>query len=491
VEGRRGPLREPGAVLLISTYELGRQPLSLASPLATLEEAGFSPTALDLSVERIDAAAVGRARLAAVAVPMHTALRLGVQAAERIRSINPACRIVLYGMYATLNVSALLSRGADFIIGGECEEPLLRLAQDLDRGGTGRGVEGVGAAAYDGEFSAPAAPWLRRIPFAVPRRASLPPLERYARLEHQGTTRLAGQTEASRGCLHLCRHCPIPPVYGGRFFVVPRDIVLADIRNQVAAGATHITFGDPDFLNGPRHSVAILEEARREFPALTFDFTAKIEHLLQHRALLPELARLGCLFVVSAVESIDDRILAILDKGHTRADVETAIDATRSAGIALRPSLVPFTPWTGLGGYQELLGFIADHDLVDHLDPVQLVIRLLLPPGSLLLDHHAMRPHLGALDARRFTYDWTHPDPRMDSLQRELSRLVEKAGLEKADPRLTFSRIVAHAGSQPLPVRAPDAGPGDRPPRLTEPWFCCAEPTEDQMDPLRPAEARF
>jgi len=491
VEGRRGALREPGALLLISTYELGRQPLSLASPLAALEEAGFSPLALDLSVERIDSAAVGRARLVAVAVPMHTALRLGVQAAERIRSINPACRIVLYGMYATLNAPALFSRGADFIIGGECEEPLLRLAEDLDRGGTGRDLEGVGAALEGGGTAAPAAPWLRRISFSVPRRSSLPPLDRYARLEHQGVTRLAGQTEAGRGCLHLCRHCPIPPVYGGRFFIVPRDIVLADIRNQVAAGATHMTFGDPDFLNGPGHSVAILRAARAEFPALTFDFTAKIEHLLAHRTLLPELAGLGCLFVVSAVESIDDRTLAILDKGHTRADVEAAIDLTRSAGIALRPSLVPFTPWTGLEAYRELLAFIAAHDLVDHLDPVQLVIRLLLPPGSLLLDHPAMRPHLGALDARRFTYDWTHPDPRMDSLHRELSRLVEKSALEKADPRLTFSRIVAHAGSQPLPVRAPDARQGDRPPRLTESWFCCAEPTEDQMDPLRPAEARF
>ena len=491
MEGRRGALREPGAVLLISTYELGRQPLSVASPLGTLEEAGFAPSALDLSVERIDPVAVRRARLVAVAVPMHTALRLGVQAAERIRSIHPACRIAMYGLYATLNAETLLSRGADFIIGGEYEEPLLRLAQDLDRGGTGRDLEGVGWAQEGGEGTTPAAPWLRRIPFSVPRRASLPPLDRYARLEHRGMTRLAGQAEASRGCLHLCRHCPIPPVYGGRFFVVPRDIVLADIRNQVDAGATHITFGDPDFLNGPGHSIAILRAARVEFPALTFDFTAKIEHLLKHRDLLPDLAGLGCLFVVSAVESIDDRVLAILDKGHTRADVETAIALTRSAGIALRPSLVPFTPWTGLGGYRELLAFIAEHDLVDHLDPVQLVIRLLVPPGSLLLDHPAMRPHLGGLDARRFTYDWTHPDPRMDTLQRELSRLVEQAALEKADPRLTLSRIVAHAGSPPLQARTPVPDGRDRPPRLTEPWFCCAEPTEDQFDPFRSAEGRF
>jgi radical SAM superfamily enzyme YgiQ (UPF0313 family) len=467
----RSTLRAPGAVLLISTYELGRQPLSLASPLATLEEAGFSPAALDLAVERLDPQAVRRARLVAVAVPMHTALRLGVKAVERIRSINPACRIALYGLYATLNAASLVTRGADFIIGVECEDPLLRLADNLDRGGTGLDLEGVGTAQALAGPAAPGVPW-RRTPFAVPRRAVLPPLDRYARLEDEGGTRLAGQTEASRGCLHLCRHCPIPPVYGGRFFVVPRVVVLADIRNQVAAGATHITFGDPDFLNGPGHSLAILRSARGEFPGLTFDFTAKISHLLKHRDLLPEMGRLGCLFVVSAVESIDDRVLAILDKGHTRADVEAAIGLTRGAGIALRPSLVPFNPWTGLSEYRELLAFIERHDLIDHLDPVQLVIRLLLPPGSLLIGHPAMRPHLGALDPLKFTCVWSHPDPGMDSLHRELSGLVEKAALDSEDPRLTFDRIVARAEDRLLPARPAIVRDKGRPPRLTEPWFC-------------------
>jgi len=465
-------LRARGAVVLLSTYEMGRQPLSLASPLALLEDAGFSPTVIDLAVERLDPEAIAAARLAAIAVPMHTALRLGVQALERIRAISPGCRVLLYGLYATLNAEALFDRGADFIIGGECEEPLVRLATDLDRGGSGRGIDGVNVAPAAAGAGPPAAPWLRRIEFAVPRRASLPPLDRYALLLHDGATRLAGQTEASRGCLHFCRHCPIPPVYGGRFFVVPREVVLADIRNQVSAGATHLTFGDPDFLNGPGHSLAILRAARAEFPALTFDFTAKIEHLLKHRDLLPEMARLGCLFVVSAVESIDDRVLAILDKGHTRADVEEAIELTRSAGLTLRPSLVPFTPWTGLDDYLGLLAFIERHDLVDHLDPVQLVIRLLLPPGSLLLNHKEMRPHLGALDSGRFTYDWRHPDPRMDLLHRELSVLVEKAALDGEDPRLTFDRIVARAAARPLGTRSPIVHDKGRPPRLTEPWFC-------------------
>src|SRR5258705_174155 len=97
----------------------------LASRLARLERAGFSPAVIDLAVERLEPKTIERARFIAIAVPMHTALRLGARAAGRIRSINPTCRIALYGLYASLNAETLLERGADFIIGGEYEEPLL------------------------------------------------------------------------------------------------------------------------------------------------------------------------------------------------------------------------------------------------------------------------------------------------------------------------------------------------------------------------------
>ena len=169
---------------------------------------------------------------------------------------------------------------------------------------------------------------------------------------------LVAYAESSRGCLHRCRHCPIPPVYGGRFFAVPREIVLADIRQQVEAGARHVTFGDPDFLNGPTHALAVARELHAEWPDVTFDVTAKIEHLLRHRAHLPALAAAGCLFIVSAAESLSDTVLAHLDKGHTRADILTALAATREAGITLRPTWVAFTPWTTLDDHRAWLDFL-------------------------------------------------------------------------------------------------------------------------------------
>jgi radical SAM superfamily enzyme YgiQ (UPF0313 family) len=462
-------LRSPASILIVSCYELGHQPLGAALPLAFLQRAGFTPDVLDIAVQDFDEAKVAQAGLVAISVPMHTALRLGVRVAQRVRQLNPAAAVCFYGLYAALNADYLLEHGGDYCIGGECETPLVALAEALDAGrtGAGRPVEGVyqrGQAAQ---------PFLRRLPFPLPVRTPLPPLEKYARLEHKSERRVVGYVEASRGCLHLCTHCPIPPVYDGRFFVIPEDVVLEDIRRHVGAGATHITFGDPDFLNGPGHSLKIVRALHAEFPELTFDFTAKIEHVLKQPRAFPELGASGCLFMVSAVESLSDRVLTVLEKNHTRADVEKALKIVHTAGIALRPTWVAFTPWTTLEDYLEVLEFIETNGLIDHVDPVQYTIRLLVPPGSYLVDRPAMQPYLGPLDQAAFSYHWDHPDPRMDRLQKAVSKLVEADATAGADPADTFYRVLDLAAGR-KPSGALHRLPRDRmrAPRLSEPWFC-------------------
>ena len=455
-------MREAGAILLVACYELGHQPLAVAWPAAFLEREGYAPAVMDVSVEPLDLERVRRAKLVAISVPMHTALRLGVMVARRVRDVNPACHILFYGLYATLNANHLLAGLADSVMSGEIEAALVDLVRVLE-------------GASRPQATPPRRPVLAKLEFPAPSRASLPSLKKYAHLERNDGLELVGYVEASRGCKHLCRHCPIPPVYGGRFFVVPAEVLLADIHQQVEAGATHITFGDPDFLNGPGHALAVARALHEAFPALTFDFTAKIEHLLRHRDRLSELARLGCAFIVSAAESLSDTVLAHLDKGHTRADIETAVRITAEAGIALRPTWVAFTPWTTLEDYRELLDFVEVNELVDAVDPVQFSIRLLVPPGSLLLESSALRPFLGELVEDQFYYRWTHPDSRMEALHAAVSSLVAAAADRREDAALTFQRVRELAdgsvGAAPRPLSAPPAR-RKRPPRLTEPWFC-------------------
>jgi len=465
----RTDLTAPGAILLLSCYELGHQPLSLAFPMAVLREAGYDPAVVDTAIDDLDDATIAAARFVAISVPMHTALRLGTDLARRIRAINPDVQICCYGLYAWLNAGYLLREQFDFAIAGEGEAALLALVQAIERGDS-EPVPGVSSR------TTVAAPVIQRLTLPVPDRSALPETRRYARLMHDGLAIPAGYTEATRGCHHTCLHCPVVPVYKGRFFAIPRETVLADIRQQVYGGAGHITFGDPDFLNGPTHALRVCRAMYEEFPGITFDFTARIEHLLQHRDLLPEFQRLGCVFVLTAVETISDHILAKLDKGHTKQDVVNALAALDDAGITMRPSLLPFTPWTTLDDYRDLLTFFAEYDLAGSVDPVHFSIRLLVPPGSALLDEPDSAEWLGPLDEANFTYTWRNPDPRVDTLQREVSALVERAARDEEDPDSTFAKIVQLAWSMtdetPPPFTKQRVRLPGQSPRLSESWFC-------------------
>ena len=464
MSGIEASLRAPGDILLASAYELGHQPHGVAFAAAFLERAGFHPATLDLAVERLDAARIRRAKVVAISVPMHTALRIGLAFATRVRAENPGALLAFHGLYAPLNADLLVRAGASAVLGGECEDELVAFALAAEKG------EPLGRFVLRGGAVAPR----RRLEYPLPSRAALPPLDRYARfVGADGVARLAGYTEATRGCRHLCRHCPVVPIYGGRFFAVPEDVVVEDVARQVAAGAEHVTFGDPDFLNGPTHALRIARTVHARFPRLTFDFTAKIEHLVRLPAEVAELAGLGAAFVTSAVESLSDRVLERLSKGHTRADALRAFDLCREAGIPLRPSLVPFTPWATLEDYLDLLEVFEARGLLAQLDPVQLSIRLLVPPGSLLEGDPGVA--WGGLDEVGLSWRWMHPDPRMDTLQARVASEVEAAATRKEDPLATIARVkvlaLAEAGLPHGHVRtlAPDQR---RVPRLTESWFC-------------------
>ncbi len=450
-------------VLLISTYELGRQPFGLASPAAWLRRAGFQVECADTTQHKLSESAVMCADVVGFYLPMHTATRISLPLISRVREIHPSARIAAYGLYAPLNETLLRSLGADFVVGGEFESAL---------------VDFVGSVSSS-QPAASAAVRLDKLEFLLPERTSLPPLRQYARLAMpDGHERTCGYTEASRGCKHLCRHCPIVPVYGGKFRVVQPEIVLADIRQQVAAGAEHITFGDPDFFNGPTHALAIVRALHQEFPHVSYDVTIKVEHLLKHADALPVLRDTGCAFVTSAVESVDDRVLTLLRKGHTRADFLCVVDTFRNVGLTLAPTFVAFMPQTTLDGYLDLLDTIDRLGLVENVAPVQWSLRLLITSGSPLAELPEFREHIRGFDEAALCYRWAHPDPRVDRLQQAIDKRVQYMMKEQFSRRQIFENVRAlasNAASDNLDLPLPDApaiAARATIPYLTEPWYC-------------------
>ncbi len=414
-------------IVLLSTYDQGHQPLGLASPAAFLKNRGHEVRSFDTSVEAPDPAALARADLVAFFLPMHTATRLAVPWIAKVRKLNPRARLAAYGLYAGLNRDYLRQLGVR---------------------------------------------WMAPVPMArsgypVPSRDGLKPLERYSKLRVNGHSKRVGYTEASHGCKHLCRHCPVVPVYQGAFRVIDRETVLADIRQLVAAGAEHITFGDPDFLNGPLHAMRIVEDLSREFPGVTYDATIKIEHLRKHRDLLPRLRDTGCAFVTSAVESIDDNVLSKLRKGHTYAHFLEVVELFRRHGLTLAPTFLAFTPWTTRESYLALLKAIAELGLVENVASVQLGLRLLITAQSPLLELPEIQRVVTGFDAPSLLHRWRHPDPVVEDWSLKILRCVADQQKKGSSRTRIFERVWKEVAHEPL-----DLIPRSAIPYLDEPWYC-------------------
>lgn len=432
--------------------------MGLASPAAWLREAGFEVRPRDLAQDRLTAADLHDVDLVAVHVPMHTATRLALPVIAAIRQTAPQLPICAYGLYAPLNGDLLREAGVATILGPEADADLVEVAR---------------AAATGTPAPSVAADALPRLAYKVPDRAGLPALDRYARLAWpDGSARVVGAAEATRGCKHVCRHCPIVPVYQGRFRAVPIDVVLADIRAQVDAGAEHISFADPDFFNGPTHALRLVEALHHEWPPLSYDVTIKVEHLRMHDALLPVLRDTGCAFVTSAVESLDDAVLARLEKGHTRADVAAVAARCAEIGLPLSPTFIAFTPWTTLASYAAFLDDIAALDLVPHVAPVQWTLRLLVTWRSRLLELDDIQALVSGFDRRTLTYPWRHPDPAVDALQQDVMALVgTRPRASRLDVFADIRERVDAALGGPTAQRPPLVARAAIP-YLTEPWYC-------------------
>jgi len=456
-------------VLLLSLYDLGRQPVHVASPAAALRQSGHEVEVVDFAVDELDTKSLDRADAVAISVPMHTAKRLGDNLTAQIRTYRPELPVAHYGLYAGVGDGHIEGR-IDAVMTGEYEPAL---------------TEWVAALETSSTTLKQRTDHLGQSDFVTPDRGDLPPLDSYARMEFNGASVLVGAVEASHGCRHRCRHCPIPAVYDGRLRVVPQDVVLDDIGQLVDAGAGHITFGDADFLNAPPHSKSILERAHEAHPKVTFDATVKVEHILKHRDEWERLAAQNLLFLVSAFESVDEDTLSILDKGHNVDDMAKAIEIVRGAGMHIRPTWLPFLPWTETDHVSSMLRFIVGHDLSAATDPVQLAIKLLIPKGSLLETHRSVAPYLTTYDPDGLTWGWEFADPEVDILQKEVEMIAADAsdcGQEVSSTLASIWEAVAQRTGDDVGVFPQHS---TAVPRLTESWFCCAEPTNTQTTSLQ------
>ena len=234
--------------------------------------------------------------------------------------------------------------------------------------------------------------------------------------------------------------------------------------------------------------MTIVKALHAEFPNVTYDATIKVEHLLKQAELLPILKDTGCLFITTAVESVEEEILHLLDKGHSQEDFKRAADLVQNAGLTLSPTFVPFTPWTTKEGFLHLLETLAELNLIENVAPIQLAIRLLIPNRSYLLELPEMQPHLQGYDQEALSYKWRNPDESVEALCIEVQEIVEASARDSLSRQKTFAEIyeVTLAACGRTNQASPDFStlPTMAIPSMSEPWFCCAEPTQEQLSRL-------
>ena len=456
--------KKSATILVVSAYEQGQQPGTVATAAAIFDRNGHHVIPLDLSHEGLSDVDLSDVDVLAISCAMHTGTRLGLEFAAKSKARNPNLLVIGYGLYASLMADREVSEDAvDLWVGGEFEAALGEVSSNL-ADGISRDISRIDGMGTTPKFD--------RAGHIVPNRIGLKPPEHYAGARRLDGNVPVGTVEATRGCAHTCLHCPIPSVYEGKLRLVSPEIVLEDIENHIGHGARHITFTDPDFFNAVPHSFEILREMRRRHPEITFNATIKVEHLIEYEHRLPEMRDLGCLFITSAFESLNDDILDRLKKGHTSQDLELVLRIGSEVDIPIIPTWLPFTPWTSLEDMQTLLRFVYEHDLVSRTPPIQYAIRLLVPPRSLLEDVLRGENRLLEFDDSKLSFKWENPE--VDDLQEDIMKIVEDSHDSQSETFIadTFEQIWISVFKDTEPVPKRQAETDDFVPGLIEAWFC-------------------
>lgn len=401
--------------LVASTFEGGYQPLNAISATTALLDADIEAQLIDIYVEGLALERFSDADLVFICVPLFDSLTAGTQLAKQLKEAKPSQKICFFGQYATINAKSLASKYGDYAIAGEWEKPIVSLAKHLS-GEQGQDLRGV-IDRTRGLSSEIVVPQLIRDGFRLPRRDLAPPLHKYPQPQLEkllGEKKVVGGVEGSRGCHHKCSYCSVYAAYDGKVLLVSDDLVERDVTNLVAQGMTHLTFTDADFFNAKKHGLKIIRTLHSQFPDLTYDFTTRVDHILENKDAIKEMGQLGLAFITTALEFPKQEVLDQVFKEMNVPMIEEALAFLKEAGVKVNPTFITFNPWVSLEDMAELHDFIARNELENIVDPIQFETRLHLYKGLPLFNNDTVKEL--QLEEHEFHFDWQHADSRLDKL---------------------------------------------------------------------------
>ena len=443
-------------ILLTSFYDLGKQPKIIAEIVDRYNSSEIEFDFVDFSVENqnID---LENYDVLGIYAPMHTATILSI---EYIKDKKLPNKMFTFGLYGS--VLEDFNSSIRYIKDIESDELALFLEINDDH-----------------QFS---------LKNNIPNRQIFPDISNYAHLVDGSNNLIAGSVETTYGCKHSCTHCPVPISFNGTFKTYSLEKIVSDVENQVNQGAKHISFNDPDFFNGPIHALKILESLNEKFPSITYDSTIKVEHILKYKKYFKELSSLNMVFVISAFETTNDLVLSILEKNHTSNDLNNSIEISQDFGIDIRPTWMPFSPWTELNDLSNIVKLIEKYELRETVDPIQLTIKLLIPKHSLIIKKPEINKYLGNYEKNSLSFKWKYENNDVEKLQSSLfDFILHNSELDEHKQYLGMVNIIEKFTDTELLKNS--TYDFKNVPKLSETWFCCAEPSKIQLDRIKTNKA--
>ena len=439
-------------ILLTSFYDLGKQPKIIAEIVDRYNSSEIDFDFFDFSVEdqNID---LENYDVLGIYAPMHTATILSI---EYIKDKKLPNKMFTFGLYGS--VLEDFNSSIRYIKDIESDELALFLEINDDH-----------------QFS---------LKNNIPNRQIFPDISNYAHLVDGSNNLIAGSVETTYGCKHSCTHCPVPISFNGSFKTYSLEKIVSDVENQVKQGAKHISFNDPDFFNGPIHALKILESLNEKFPSITYDSTIKVEHIIKYKKYFKELSSLNMVFVISAFETTNDLVLSILEKNHTSHDLNNSIEISQDFGIDIRPTWMPFSPWTELKDLSNIVKLIEKYELRETVDPIQLTIKLLIPKHSLIIKKPEINKYLGNYEKNSLSFKWKYENNDVEKLQSSLfDFILNNSELDDHKQYLGMVNIIEKCTDTKLLTNS--SYDFKNVPKLSETWFCCAEPSKIQLDRIK------
>ena len=443
-------------ILLLSFYDLGKQPKIISELYKKLDNGSNQIDIVDYSIEEKNLT-LDNYDVLGIYASMHTA---SVLAEQYLRDRKLPNKLFVFGLYA--NVFSEMFSNFQSIHSFDSDELASLLEVQLNPN-------------YSFKHS-------------VPDRTILPSITDYSHIVDGSNNLIAGSVETTYGCKHECTHCPVPIEFKGMFKTFGTEKIITDVTNQVEEGAKHISFNDPDFFNGPKHALKILQLLNEKHPSITYDSTIKVEHILKYPDYFQELKNLNMLFVISAFETTNDHVLNILQKNHSFNDLNKAVELSLENKIDIRPTWMPFSPWTEQNDLISIIKLIENYKLRETVDPIQLTIKLLVPKNSLILKRPEMKEYLLDYDPSSFSYAWKYKFPNIDNIQNELFTYVLQH--ESENEYAQYLGLVDILESHTNETLLNSEKYSQRiVPKLSETWFCCAEPNKIQLDRIKSNKA--